>query len=121
MPSQFEITAGKLMGPTNGGSVTQATNKTTGVTLNSESGVITMNNAALGAAAEATFEVTNDKVAAADIPTLAIASVGTAGSYIAGVTAVAAGSFKITVTNVSAGSLSEALVINFGLIKGSAS
>ena len=121
MPSQFEITAGKLMGPTNGGSVTQATNKTTGVTLNSESGVITMNNAALGAAAEATFEVTNDKVAAADIPTLAIASVGTAGSYIAGVTAVAAGSFKITVTNVSAGSLSEALVINFGLFKGSAS
>jgi len=121
MPSQFEITAGKLMGPTNGGSVTQATNKTTGVTLNSESGVITMNNAALGAAAEATFEVTNDKVAAADIPTLAIASVGTAGSYVAGVSAVAAGSFKITVTNVSAGSLSEALVINFGLIKGSAS
>jgi len=80
-----------------------------------------MNNAALGAAAEAPFEVTNDKVAAADIPSLAIASVGTAGSYIAGVTAVAAGSFKITVTNVSAGSLSEALVINFGLIKGSAS
>ena len=121
MPSQFEITAGKLMGPTNGGSVTQATNKTTGGTLNTESGVITMNNAALGAAAEATFEVTNDKVAAADIPTLAIASVGTAGSYIAGVSAVAAGSFKITITNVSGGSLSEAVVINFKVDKGSAS
>jgi len=121
MPSLFEVTAGKLTGPTTGGSVTQATNKTTGVTLNSESGVITMNNAALGAAAEATFEVTNDKVAAADIPFVAIASGGTAGSYIAGVSAVAAGSFKITISNVSGGSLSEAVVINFGIIKGSAS
>ena len=121
MPSLFEVTAGKLTGPTTGGSVTQATNKTTGVTLNSESGVITMNNAALGAAAEATFEVTNDKVAAADIPFLAIASGGTAGSYLLGVSAVAAGSFKITITNVSGGSLSEAVVINFGLFKGSAS
>ena len=121
MPSLFEISAGKLAGPTTGGTVTQATNKTTGVTLNTESGQITMNNAALGAAAEATFEVTNDKVAAADIPFVAIASGGTAGSYILGVSAVAAGSFKITVTNVSAGSLSEAVVINFGLFKGSAS
>jgi len=121
MPSLFEVTAGKLTGPTNGGSVTQATNKTTGVTLNTESGVITMNNAALGAAGEATFEVTNDKVAAADIPFVAIASGGTAGSYLVGVSAVAAGSFKITVTNVSGGSLSEAVVINFGIFKGSAS
>ena len=121
MPSTFEVTAGKLAGPTTGGTVTQATNKGTGVTLNTESGQITMNDAALGAAAEATFEVTNDKVAAADIPFVAIASGGTAGSYILGVSAVAAGSFKITVTNVSAGSLSEAVVINFGLFKGSAS
>ena len=88
MPSLFEVTAGKLTGPTNGGSVTQATNKTTGVTLNSESGVITMNNAALGAADEATFEVTNDKVAAADIPFVAIASGGTAGSYLLGISSV---------------------------------
>ena len=121
MSSLFEVTAGKLTGPTTGGSVTQATNKTTGVTLNSESGVITMNNAALGAAGEATFEVTNDKVAAADIPFVAIASGGTAGSYILGVSAVAAGSFKITVTNVSAGSLSEAIVINFVALKGASS
>ena len=34
MPSLFEVTAGKLTGPTNGGSVTQATNKNTGVKLN---------------------------------------------------------------------------------------
>ena len=46
MPSLFEVSAGKLAGPTTGGTVTQATNKTTGVTLNTESGQITMNNAA---------------------------------------------------------------------------
>ena len=49
MPSQFEVTAGKLTGPTTGGTVTQATNKSTGVTLNTESGQITMNNAQLNA------------------------------------------------------------------------
>ena len=59
MPSLFEVSAGKLAGPTTGGTVTQATNKTTGVTLNTESGQITMNDAALGAAAEASFTVTN--------------------------------------------------------------
>ena len=34
MASIFEATAGKLIGPTTGGTVTQATSKTTGVTLN---------------------------------------------------------------------------------------
>ena len=80
-----------------------------------------MDGAALGAGAEATFQVNNDKVAAADVPQLAIASGGTAGSYLVGVSAVAAGSFKITVTNVSGSSLSEAVVINFVVLKGSAS
>ena len=68
MPSLFEVTAGKLTGPTTGGTVTQATNKSTAVTLNAESGQITMNNAALAAAAEVSFTVNNDKVAATDAP-----------------------------------------------------
>ena len=59
MASIFEATAGKLIGPTTGGTVTQATNKTTGVTLNAASGQITMNGAELAGAAEATFTVTN--------------------------------------------------------------
>ena len=121
MPSLFEISAGKLAGPTTGGTVTQATNKTTGVTLNTESGQITMNDAALGAAAEATFEVTNDKIAATDVVVACHGSAGTAGSYIIGVSAIAAGSFKVTVTNVSGGSLSEAIVINFVALKGASS
>ena len=121
MPSQFEVTAGKLAGPTTGGTVTQATNKGTGVTLNTESGQITMNNAALAAAAEVTFTVTNDKIAAADVVVVNHGSAGTAGAYLLGVSTVAAGSFKVTVTNASGGSLSEAIVINFVALKGASS
>ncbi len=55
-----------------------------------------MNDAALGAAAEATFEVTNDKIAATDVIVAVHGSAGTAGSYMVGVSAIAAGSFKKT-------------------------
>ena len=121
MPSLFEVSAGKLTGPTTGGTVTQATNKTTGVTLNTESGQITMNNAALGAAGEASFTVTNDKIAATDVVVAVHGSAGTAGSYLVAANTIAAGSFAITVSNVSAGSLSEAIVINFVALKGASS
>ena len=121
MPSLFEVTAGKLTGPTTGGTVTQATNKSTAVTLNAESGQITMNNAALAAAAEVSFTVNNDKVAATDAPYALHSSAGTAGSYLINVNSVAAGSFKIIVANVSAGSLSEAIVITFVGLKGASS
>ena len=121
MPSQFEVTAGNLTGPTTGGTVTQATNKSTGVTLNTESGQITMNNAQLNAGVEVTFEVTNDKIAATDCVVVNHGSGGTAGSYLVGVSEIAAGTFKITVTNASAGNLSEAIVINFVALKGASS
>ena len=121
MPSLFEISAGKLAGPTTGGTVTQATNKSTGVTLNTESGQITMNNAALAAAAEVTFTVTNDKIAATDVVVACLGTGATAGAYLVGVNSVTAGSFKVTVTNVSSGSLSEAAVINFVALKGASS
>ena len=121
MPSTFEVTAGKLAGPTTGGTVTQATNKGTGVTLNTESGQITMNNAALAAAAEVTFTVTNDKIAATDVVVVNHGSACTAGSYLVASNTIAAGSFAITVSNVSGGSLSEAIVINFVALKGASS
>ena len=121
MPSLFEVTAGSLVGPTDGGTVTQATNKTTGVTLNTESGQITMNNAALADAAEATFTVTNSKIAATDVVVACHGSAGTAGSYLVNANAIAAGSFAVTVSNVSAGNHSEAIVINFVAFKGASS
>lgn len=101
-----------------GGTVTQSTSKTTGVTINKVSGQITMNNAALGAGSEAKFTVTNSAVSANDVVIVNIKSGGTSGSYLISVTAVSSGSFDITISNVSGGSLSQALVINFVVIKG---
>ena len=121
MASIFEIGAGSLIGPTDGGTVTQATNKSTGVTLNTESGQITMNNAALADAAEVSFTVTNSKIAATDVVVACHGSAGTAGAYIVSANAIAAGSFAITVSNVSGGALSEAIVINFVALKGASS
>lgn len=104
-----------------GGTVTQATNKATGVTLNKVCGQITMNGAALAAAAEVSFVVTNSACATTDVPVVVIDSVGTVGAYTVTVSAVGAGSFTITLGNVSAGSLSEAVVLNFAIIKASTS
>ena len=121
MASIFEATAGKLIGPTTGGTVTQATSKATGVTLNAASGQITLHDAALAAAAEVTFEVTNSEIGAADVVVVNHSSVGTAGAYLAQATTIAAGSFKITVANLSSGSLGEAIVLSFVALKGASS
>lgn len=106
-----------VAGQGTGGTVTQATNKTTGVTLNKICGQITMNNAALAAAAEVSFVVTNSTVASTDVVIINVQSVGTAGSYFVTVGAVSNGSFAITVGNASAGSLSQAVVLNFMVLK----
>lgn len=103
-----------------GGAVTQATSKSTGVTLNKLTGQVTMNNAALAAGAEVAFTLTNSLIRATDVVVVNVASGGTSASYAVVVTAVAAGSCEITVTNLSAGSLGEALVLNFAVIKGAA-
>lgn len=104
-----------------GGTVTQATNKTTGVTLSKPSGQITMSAAALAAGVEACFTVTNTAVDATDTVVIAHRSGGTAGAYMAYVGAVGAGSFVACVSNVTAGSLSEAAVLNFAVVKGASS
>ena len=97
--------------------VTQATSKSTGVTVNAPCGTITMNNAALAAGVEVAFVVTNSMVSAYDVPVVAIKSgATTAGTYLLSIATVAAGSFTIVVSNASAGSLSEALVISFALV-----
>lgn len=100
-----------------GGTVTQATSKTTAVTLNKIAGQITMNGAALAAAAEVAFTLNNSTIAATDVVIVNVQSVGTAGAYLVGVGAVANGSCSITVSNASAGSLSQAIVLNFCVIK----
>lgn len=105
-----------------GGTVTQAANKSTGVTINKTVGQITMNNAALAANTSVTFIVTNSAVAATDV---IIANIKegevTPGSYDVIVNTISSGSFRLTVRNITAGSLSEAVVISFAVIKGATS
>lgn len=101
-----------------GGAVTQATDRSTGVTLNTVSGAITMNAASLAAGAEASFTVTNSAVAATDVVVVCLKTVGT-GTPMVFVDTVAAGSFRITITNLHAATAdTTADVINFVVIKG---
>jgi hypothetical protein len=98
--------------------VTQATSKTTAVTANGSNGVITMNGAALASGAVATFTVNNSYVLhASDIVLVCIQNSVTAGAYMAQVTAVATGSFSISVVNNSGFSHSDAIVLNFSVIR----
>lgn len=97
-----------------GGTVTQITSRTTGVTLNKTSGAITLFSAA-GSTTAATFTVTNSTVAATDVIILNQKS-GT-DLYDLMVTAVAAGSFNITF-RTTGGTTTEQPVFNFAVIKG---
>lgn len=105
-------------GAGSGGTVTQATSKSTSVTLNKPSGQITMHNAALAAGASVSFQLNNTAIASGDVVVANGYAVGT--SYIFEVQSVGSGAASIRVTNVTGGSLSDALGINFNVIKGSA-
>ena len=100
------------------GAVTQATDKSTGVTLNKSSGQITMNGAALAGGAAATFTLTNSLISTKDVIILNVGSVGTAAAYTCYVSSLAAGSAVLALRNLTAGSLSEAVVINYAIIHG---
>jgi len=112
----YDATAGTFGYGTGRGTVTQQTNKSTGVTLNAPCGAITMNGAALSADTTVSFTLTNSSIAATDLLVLNHVSGGTAGSYVVNAQA-AAGSASINVRNITAGSLSEAIVIGFAVIK----
>ena len=122
VPEGIALTVGDLT-ISDGGTVTQATSITTGVTLSAKSGQITtVTNPAIAAGAEATFTVTNTKVGVTDVVIVNVNDQFTDGLVIAAVTAIAAGSFDITLTNVSAAAVSAGTaVINFIVIDGSSS
>ena len=101
------------------GTVTQATSKSTGVTLNKSAGQITMNNAALAASTNVAFTLTNSLISANDVMIVNVAGgAATAGTYNVFTSTLAAGSATIVLRNISAGSLSEAVVINYAIIHG---
>lgn len=97
-----------------GGTVTQVTSRTTGVTLNKTNGAITLVSAA-GLATFQSFTVTNSTVAATDVVHVTQKS-GT-DLYQIFVTATAAGSFRITFATTG-GVTIEQPVFNFAVIKG---
>jgi hypothetical protein len=113
--------AGLGYGTGAGGTVTQATNKSTAVTLNKPTGQITMNNAALAAGAAASFSVLNSVVAASDVVVLTGTSSPDSNNYRIEPINIVAGGFGIRLTNITGGSRSEAVVINFTVIKGATS
>lgn len=103
--------------------VTQATDHTTGVTLNATFGIITLAGVALNAAAEAEFTITNSAVDTDSIILLTVQSPAAASAtdnatMIAQISALASGSFNIRLTNPGAGNTStNAHKIHFMVIK----
>lgn len=113
LPGGLTCTTGKLGYATGaGGTVTQATSKSTGVTLNKQCGNITMHGAALANATTVTFTLTNSFITANDMVVVQHRSAGTLGAYNFAV-APAARSCTISVRNVHTSSLSEAIVLQF--------
>ena len=99
------------------GAVTQLTSKATAVTLDKSAGRITMNNASLATATNATFILNNNTISANDAVILTISGgQATAGSYNVFANSLSAGQVSITLRNISGGSLSEAVVINFAIL-----
>ena len=110
--------AGLGYGTGSGGTVTQATDKSTAVTLNKPTGQITTNNAALAGNTAVGFGVNNSLVTGYDT---VLVTVSASGNYTATLQYVTAGSFRIVLTNATGGSLSDAVLINFSIIKGATS
>lgn len=100
-----------------GGTVTQITSRTTGVTLNTFSGQITLVSAA-GSATPASFTVTNSKVAATD--TIVVVQKSGTDLLELHVTAVAAGSFRVTFFTTG-GTTTEQPVISFAIVRAAGS
>ena len=101
--------------------VSQATNRTTGVTASGVMGVITGRSDSLAAGAEATFTVTNTRVTATSVVLVSLQSSGAApaGPSVPEVTTTAAGSFKITLSNLGTDADTTAAVINYMVFNGS--
>jgi hypothetical protein len=113
-------TTGLGYGTGAGGTVTQATSKSTAVTLNKPTGQITMHNASLAAGVSVVFSVNNTLITTTDVVSVA-SPFSNADSYRVECSKAGAGFFNVRVTNVSGGSLSEAVTINFAIIKGATS
>jgi hypothetical protein len=105
------------------GTVTQATSKSTSVTINTITGNITTNNASLGSNQGVDFQVNCSALQGTDVVIAnLISGYGAAtnfSNYTVTVGAIAQGNFRVTVYNNTGGSLSDALVIRYAIIRSS--
>lgn len=102
-----------------GGTVTQATSRTTGVTINKVCGQITLFSTTATAGAVTEFTVTNSIVVSSSrsIVTVAISNPGAStGVYMPFVSLISTGSFRISLYCITAPAAAESPVINFTVI-----
>jgi len=122
IPGSLSVTGSTLgYGTGAGGTVTQATSKSTAVTLNKACGKITMNNAALAAGASVSVFVTN--IYCATTSTVQVSMVTDGVTDLSNYSVQSAiygsgGAFYLLVRNVSAWSLSDALQVRFSITSG---
>ena len=100
-----------------GGTVTQATNKSTAVTLNKPVGTITTHNENSPAGSSFAFFLVNNLIQSTDLVCVSVAD-GNALNYAVSTGAVSAGQVGIYVRNVSGGARAENIPIRFAVIKG---
>lgn len=100
-----------------GGTVTQATSRTTGVTLNKLCGNITMFSAAQAANALVTFTLTNSFIEATDFLLVQHRSATNGGAWVFS-TVCGVGSATISIRNQTTASITEATPLRFTIIKG---
>ena len=103
-----------------GGTVTQVTSKGTSVELNKLCGRITMHNETLAAGAAATFLFGNSLAGENDTLLVSVKEYGGANENYAATTMTrnGGGGFFISIRNMSANPLSDAVPLNFAVIKG---
>lgn len=101
-----------------GDTVTQATSKATGVTIDTVAGQITTHNASLAAGAEVSFSATCAAITSTDVVIINHTSGGTTGAYSIQANGIADGSFDVTISNLTTGALGEALVLTYVIIRG---
>jgi hypothetical protein len=104
-------------GTGSGGTITQITNKSTGVTINKTNGQIITASGNVVAGTPTSFLVTNSTVAATDVVIVHRSSGGSNVSYTIGCDLVSAGSFRVYIDNITGAGLNEVLTLNFAVIK----
>jgi hypothetical protein len=109
--------AGLGYGTGSGGTVTQATSKSTGVTLNKPTGRITMVNTSLAANTNVSFILTNSVIISGDLVLVNIFDNATLNSYQVCAENSRGGSVYIMLRNTTGAALADGVVLSFAVIR----